>query len=463
MSIGGSDNARWRLDGGVPKYELWNGASWGRTIMSNPEVGYSQTITVADSADAALTLAGGDASLVTDTAAIGELLHFASGFQRNTTNGPGLAFSTSSGGVTSPIVPTRFNEGGAVDNVVSLGSDLYRFQNGYFGGTIRATLYEEYGGLKIGNGPYVYRTRGGGGSAPGLEFRTSGSANTGKIIPLDEGVPSDGAVFLGDSVNRFRELHVTDQVVSGSLFVGAADGLRGVYNTRGGGGSAAGIGFSTGSGTLCAIRPRNQGLVSDNTVSLGGNGERFRTLYATIVEVSRDTIASQKILMSCDSSATLLEFADNNDKTAIIRNSAPNIGNQGRVRFYDTTGEIATVSPGGNTTYVATTIMTRAKGDARYQLSSSRRYKENIAKSYATPDAFWDLDTYDFTFGGMLPDDDPRRGLKKFGLIAEDVHAVFPEAVTMNSDEPDKVEALDPAVLIGALFAEVKRLRGLIQ
>ena len=49
MTIGGSDNARWRLDGGVQKYELWNGTTWGRVLVSNPA--YEQIAKTPDGSD----------------------------------------------------------------------------------------------------------------------------------------------------------------------------------------------------------------------------------------------------------------------------------------------------------------------------------------------------------------------------------------------------------------------------
>lgn len=116
----------------------------------------------------------------------------------------------------------------------------------------------------------------------------------------------------------------------------------------------------------------------------------------------------------------------------------------------------ARVEAGGVGVPNVASVLTREKGDNRYSLiSSSLRYKEDVDDARPLPNLF-EIDTKSWVWGGQLADDDIRRGTPGYGLIAEHVAAVFPEAVRFRGTDPDGLESLP---LIGALFAEVKRLR----
>lgn len=95
-------------------------------------------------------------------------------------------------------------------------------------------------------------------------------------------------------------------------------------------------------------------------------------------------------------------------------------------------------------------IVTRVRGDARYApIASSLRYKDLAPRSLST-NKLLSLLPYAWVWGGALPANDPRRGKRGFGLVAEDVERVLPEAIVRN--EAGEVEGLDPLTLIGALF-----------
>jgi hypothetical protein len=168
MSIGGSDNARWRLDGGVQKYELWNGAAWQsvvtappadsdglpQAIIRNPAAGVSQTITVADPADVPLTLGGGDVSLSADgdfrtTKRVVSNLGTGSEISLESIGGFGIV----RGGIRSGI---RFGDGyvdpyrdGGANSVVDLGRSAVKWKDAYFSGTVDA------GNFTVSNVPVV--------------------------------------------------------------------------------------------------------------------------------------------------------------------------------------------------------------------------------------------------------------------------------------------------------------------
>jgi hypothetical protein len=91
---------------------------------------------------------------------------------------------------------------------------------------------------------------------------------------------------------------------------------------------------------------------------------------------------------------------------------------------------------------------------------SSRQYKEHEVDA-APPEGLWDITpkTYDWA-EGQQPEGYGRHDMKDYGLIAEEVEEVFPEAVV--HDNQGRPVGLKYLPLIGALFAEVKRLRAVV-
>lgn len=118
----------------------------------------------------------------------------------------------------------------------------------------------------------------------------------------------------------------------------------------------------------------------------------------------------------------------------------------------------ARFDPAGITAPATTTVITREKGDNRYApIASSIRYKDGLEPAELPIAGFMDLSPYWWVWGGELDDHNPRRGKSGFGLVAEEVGEVFPEAVIVGGN--GKIEGLDPLPLIGALFAEIKALK----
>ncbi len=120
-------------------------------------------------------------------------------------------------------------------------------------------------------------------------------------------------------------------------------------------------------------------------------------------------------------------------------------------------------------------IVTREKGDVRYQSASSMRFKTDIAPLRDTRDlkSFVEaLKVKTFKWGGDLPQTDERYGEPAVGLIAEEVEQIFPEAVVyqyiteLQGDTEvnigKRVHGLDPIALIAMLVEDVKDLRKLI-
>lgn len=120
-----------------------------------------------------------------------------------------------------------------------------------------------------------------------------------------------------------------------------------------------------------------------------------------------------------------------------------------------TGGNVAAIYPSGTSAGQANVIMTREKGDARYASISSLRYKDEVEAAGRIPD-FLAIGPCTWIWGGSLAEDDFRRGGSGYGLVAEHLHAVSPQFVTLNDEGlPD---ALNVGALIGALHAEIKHL-----
>lgn len=126
----------------------------------------------------------------------------------------------------------------------------------------------------------------------------------------------------------------------------------------------------------------------------------------------------------------------------------------------NTSGAVDYLCQGSQLSAVAPTansLIWRARGDQRYTLaSSSTRYKDE--QQAGTPDAeVEDFDPKYWIWGGELEEDDPRRGKVGFGLIAEEVLAVFPAAVVKTPE--GVVEGLNPLALIGLLVCELQAVK----
>lgn len=116
---------------------------------------------------------------------------------------------------------------------------------------------------------------------------------------------------------------------------------------------------------------------------------------------------------------------------------------------------VAAVYPGGTAAGQANVIMTREKGDARYGVASSLRYKDDVTVAERVP-GFLEIDLHRWAYGGELAEDDFRRGRAGYGHIVEDLAPVLPEAV--EKDEKGRPDRLNVGPLLGALHAEIKHL-----
>ena len=119
-----------------------------------------------------------------------------------------------------------------------------------------------------------------------------------------------------------------------------------------------------------------------------------------------------------------------------------------------------------------TSVVTRATGDARYSLASSKRYKTDITEANETEldILFSALMPVEFTWAGEIPKHDTRYGHPAFGFIAEDltderlVTYRYKTDEEGNETEEREVQGIDPLAMIAVLAAKIrvmeKRING---
>jgi hypothetical protein len=131
------------------------------------------------------------------------------------------------------------------------------------------------------------------------------------------------------------------------------------------------------------------------------------------------------------------------------------------IEFHDSVNtSIAEISPAGTSSPKTTTVITRTKGDTRYQAVSSLRFKEHVFEAEDLAELFGNLQPCGWVWGGEVPEDDERRGTDGIGFIAEDVVKVLPEAgrYIREDGEERKLQSLDPLALIAVLHAKITEL-----
>ena len=119
------------------------------------------------------------------------------------------------------------------------------------------------------------------------------------------------------------------------------------------------------------------------------------------------------------------------------------------------------------TTLVGGSVITRTRGDARYQAISSQRFKEEIKDATVNAlNIIKKLKPKQWKWGGDVPDGDERRGRIGYGLIAEEVVADMPPAGTYvwemdeegNDTQTLKLQGLDTMALLTLLIDSMQQV-----
>ncbi|NRA77818.1 MAG: tail fiber domain-containing protein [Pseudoalteromonas sp.] len=162
------------------------------------------------------------------------------------------------------------------------------------------------------------------------------------------------------------------------------------------------------------------------------------------------------------SGAPSLTF-DGDDDTGIYRISGNTLGVVGsgdiRARFDST----------GTGTTNGQTVMTRQKGDARYQSSSLSILKDEQVPAYADSPLVLlnQLQPKQWVWNDNLPEGDERIGRNGAGLVVEEVQSIIPEAVTWQWNDDGDTETgegatqsprgLDPMAFVALLISSVQQ------
>jgi len=135
-----------------------------------------------------------------------------------------------------------------------------------------------------------------------------------------------------------------------------------------------------------------------------------------------------------------------------------------------TGSDIKMTSLGTDSNYNATFIKVESDGKIVKSVSS-RRYKENITDLTIDTSKIFDLVPRSFKFKDqileVLNDDTKevsvttRIGRESFGFIAEEVHEILPELVSLNAEQ--QPETVDYVMLSVLLLKEVKELKARIE
>lgn len=122
-----------------------------------------------------------------------------------------------------------------------------------------------------------------------------------------------------------------------------------------------------------------------------------------------------------------------------------------------------------------TAILNRGDGDARYQLQSARRYKEQIAGADHAAALFGEIPPVTFTWGAELDPRSAKFGRSQLGMIADDAPAelqTFQRKTDADGNDLEEFEVLglDPLAVSAVLRAkiaqqqdEIAELRGMVE
>jgi hypothetical protein len=135
-----------------------------------------------------------------------------------------------------------------------------------------------------------------------------------------------------------------------------------------------------------------------------------------------------------------------------IRTGVASTSTQGNIRGNDNV-VAATIGPVGTASAATSTIITREKGDIRYQAISSERFKPDAAP--IEPVDLSGLTLKGWTWGGELDESHPLFGRPGNGFIAEEVAEILPAAV--NYDANGNIQGLEALALIGHIATYYNR------
>lgn len=351
--------------------------------------------------------------------AIADAFHAATGHTHDGTTSEGAPITTL--GPSQDVTITAEAIIPAANDTVSLGTDALRFKDLFLEGDVDVD-----GALNV-----------------------QGTSTFGTITG---NVSFTGSVVVPDSL---ISTHAINVATADARYISVASGVPGNLNVAGN--------LSAG-GTLSATGAATLGTVSAKSVALSEakTSDNRTTTYTFDNNFNGSGSAAdfQQTIRMVDTGNTAAGFFVGYQWG--IDQSSNSVGFYAQnYRFFDQkknpVGEIL-ISNGAAVYNTLFSIPTKANADAAYQAaSSSLRYKDDARthRHAATIEALGDLRRWEW--GGELPDDDHLRGREGWGLIAEDVVKVLPEAAVY--DTQGNLTGLQALPLIALLIQEIKDLK----
>lgn len=191
---------------------------------------------------------------------------------------------------------------------------------------------------------------------------------------------------------------------------------------------------------------------SVNTIAFSTGGtEKFRVSpNGYLILQSGSTIAAP----SSDNAGAPTYSWSGEQTTGIYRHASGIVG----VTINGQTG--ATFEGPGTTLNSMHRVVTREKGDARYQMqSSSIRYKVDVG--ITAPADLSGLECKEWVWGGDLDAGDARVGTPGTGLIAEDLAEVAPGCVT--HDAQGRIDGINALALLGHVIGHYNARIGALE
>lgn len=161
-------------------------------------------------------------------------------------------------------------------------------------------------------------------------------------------------------------------------------------------------------------------------------------------------------LQDGDQTSPAINF-QNDTNTGFSRNS-------GWIHVVENGDYVARFQQNDTTANQNITVMTRIKGDARYSLSSSKRFKTKIqeADENLLRTAFDLLELDSWVWGGEIPKSDERWGTEGIGFVVEKVEEFLPQAARYQWADDNQTKkqpnALDPFPIMASMVLRIREL-----
>jgi hypothetical protein len=255
----------------------------------------------------------------------------------------------------------------------------------------------------------------------GLQFYDVGNA----IFPLSASgnTNRDAAIDLGETSNRFKDLYLSNQVnVTGSTTFAGYFSTSYDYVAK----------FESTDSAAFIVLEDNASTADGNRIGVTGDIMEFETAGSEAMRID----SSGNLLVGTTSTTDSAKFSVLSSGTAASFRTTPTTTTS-LITFRNGNGLVGSISTNGSAT--------------SYNISSDQRLKDNIVDA---PSASNDIDaiqvrSFDWKADGSH---------QKYGMVAQELQSVAPEAVTGDADSDDMM-GVDYSKLVPMMLKEIQSLR----